>query len=140
MLLPYDLILLTMVHEAMAAALGIDVGSYHHFCGSLHYYRDEETVVEQAIDEEIADVAEMPVMPLFDDVTQGLLAASEKQIRRALLAGEPPVFAQGLDPYWVHLLRAMAQGWLRRRGSGLSASLVAEIPEAYRAVLTRWSQ
>lgn len=51
MVMPYDLFLLTMLHEAMAVRLGVGLGYYHHFCGSLHYYEDEEELVDAVLRE-----------------------------------------------------------------------------------------
>lgn len=44
--LPYDLFAFTTIQRLMAAALGAEVGTYHHFVGSLHLYEKHyETAV-----------------------------------------------------------------------------------------------
>jgi thymidylate synthase len=108
MVMPYDLILLTMIQEAMASSLQIDVGAYHHFCGSLHYYLDEEKVVERAIHEKVAPASAMPAMPFFDPATRESLSVNEKLVRQARLSGQPLTFRDGLDPYWKDLLQVMS--------------------------------
>jgi thymidylate synthase len=137
MVMPYDLILLTMIQEAMASSLQISVGEYHHFCGSLHYYLDEEKAVERAIHEEIAAFSAMPPMPCFDPATRESLAANEKLMRRAILNGQPPILCDGLDPYWTDLLRVMSAALLRRGRSGLTVSELSELPQIYRKFFTR---
>jgi thymidylate synthase len=36
--LPYDVFLFTMLQEIISTQLGLKLGQYHHFCGSLHLY------------------------------------------------------------------------------------------------------
>ena len=43
--MPYDAFLFTMVMEYIAAKLGVELGMYHHVCGSLHVYEDERAAM-----------------------------------------------------------------------------------------------
>jgi thymidylate synthase len=137
MVMPYDLILLTMIQEAMASSLKINVGAYHHFCGSLHYYLDEEKVVERAVHEDIAAVSAMPAMPCFDLATRELLSTNEKLMRRAIMNGQAPVLRNGLDAYWTELLQVMSAAFLGRGRGGLTNSDLSELPQTYRKYFPR---
>src|SRR5262249_8279639 len=39
--LPYDLFLLTMLHEYASVCAGLELGTYWHVCNSAHIYEDE---------------------------------------------------------------------------------------------------
>jgi thymidylate synthase len=136
MVMPYDLILLTMLQEAMAISLQINIGPYHHFCGSLHYYLDEEEVVDRVINEEIDPVFAMPAMPGFDLATRESLSANEKLLRRAMLDGRRPRIRDGLDSYWTDLLQVMSAAFTPRGRGGLTKSELSELPQTYRRFLT----
>jgi thymidylate synthase len=47
--LPYDVVQFTVLQLAMASALGIPVGWYHHSVGSLHLYERDRGKVEMAL-------------------------------------------------------------------------------------------
>jgi thymidylate synthase len=137
MVMPYDLILLTMIHEAMASSLQIEIGSYHHFCGSLHYYLDEEDSVDRAIHEVIAPPSAMPVMPSFGPPTRKILSAAAKDIREAMRTDQRLRPQQGIEQYWTDILRVITVGFLVGKGSGSTEAMLADIPQIYRMSLIR---
>lgn len=47
MVMPYDTFLMTMIQEYTAALLNVELGTYTNFCGSIHYYLDEESLVDK---------------------------------------------------------------------------------------------
>lgn len=114
LLLPYDVFLFTMIQEAVAAELGAKLGTYHHFCGSLHYYDDEQNLVSEIIrsDATVDDESEMIPMPV--DALVGARAAvlAERDIREAIEgnAATPAIGSYGLPPYWAALLEVVVQG------------------------------
>lgn len=57
MFLPYDVFALTFLQEIVAVALGLDMGPYYHMCGSLHYYSQEEELIQKIIADENYDSA-----------------------------------------------------------------------------------
>jgi thymidylate synthase len=98
--LPHDVFSFTMIQELVARSLGLQLGSYVHFVGSLHLYTDDEPKVARFLDEGwLSSEAVMPSMPAGDpwaDV-QALLR-SEYQIR----TGVEEVSYPG-SPYWDDL-------------------------------------
>ncbi|MBT2385298.1 thymidylate synthase [Streptomyces sp. ISL-11] len=100
--MPYDVILLTMVQETVANELGLRLGSYYHHCGSLHYYAGEEGHLRSVLG--CADEVEaMPPMPARTPLgADGALLAAERELRRTGLLDE-----RHLEPYWRDVLGAM---------------------------------
>jgi thymidylate synthase len=49
--LPYDVFNFTMIQQYVAAAIGYDVGGYHHMVGSLHMYEENHADVVRVIDD-----------------------------------------------------------------------------------------
>jgi thymidylate synthase len=108
--LPHDVFCFTMLQELVARDLGVDLGIYRHFVGSMHIYQDDTyqndtRAVERYLKEAFQRRLEMPQMPLgnpWPAVTR--LREAERRVR----AGE--VFdagAIGLDPYWADLVRLL---------------------------------
>jgi len=86
MVLPYDLFLFTMLHEAMARQIGRELGRYTHISGSFHYYDDEERVVQEVLNESPpAEANPMPAMQKFSP-----------QLRRSIVEAEIPVRADAV--------------------------------------------
>lgn len=65
LVMPYNVFFFTMLQELIANQLEVELGDYIHFCGSLHYYLDEQHLVEKILNEEITsnDNHVMPHMP-----------------------------------------------------------------------------
>lgn len=47
--MPYDVFLMTMIQELMANELGVGLGEYQHFCNSMHYFANEDDMVDAII-------------------------------------------------------------------------------------------
>ena len=60
--MPFDVFNFTMIQEWMACRLGLDVGEYIHFAGSLHYYGSDEEKLRAIISEPAVSTFEMPAM------------------------------------------------------------------------------
>jgi thymidylate synthase len=139
MVMPYDLFLFTMLHEVVALCVGVKPGAYHHFCGSLHYYQDEEETVRAVLEEEMSLSPEMPVMQSASSDDLLKLSSAEQEIRRHLTeAPHSPVELKsfGLDYYWVGLLNALIIGVRRRRNLPMLEEEELGVPNIYRTVLT----
>jgi thymidylate synthase len=64
---PHDVFAFSMIQEIMAAALGLDLGTYQHFAGSMHIYSKHLSDVKQFIDEGYqSTLSPMPSMPVED--------------------------------------------------------------------------
>jgi thymidylate synthase len=103
--LPHDIFCFTMLQEMIARDLGLEVGSYHHFAGSLHLYEDNINGAKKYLSEGIHSLLAMPPMPLGPqwDVIPKMMAA-EQRVRDG--AGAAAMDAS-LDPYWQDLLRLL---------------------------------
>lgn len=103
--LPHDVFCFTMLQEMVARILGVDLGSYRHFVGSMHLYDKNRPAVRRYLDEGFQRHLEMPPMPegdprpaircLFDAER---LVRARKRVDAANL---------GLDPYWADLVRLL---------------------------------
>ena len=63
--MPYDIFLMTMLHEIAANELETELGHYQHFCNSLHFFDREDEKVNAIIDEYYNDDVEAIEMPRF---------------------------------------------------------------------------
>jgi thymidylate synthase len=136
MVMPYDLVLLTMLHEAMAARLGVRLGQYVHCCGSFHYYTDEEKLVRSVVAERLPAPPEMPVMQAAGPDVRQKLGLAEKHLRTSLTtnpSAQVDFDDFGLDVYWHGYLAAVAAGVRRRKG--LAPITHKAVPETYLPVL-----
>jgi len=113
-LLPYDVYLFSMLQEMIASELGLELGTYHHFCGSLHYYEDEVEIVTRILNEPVATNAQsltMPEMPAGGLTLARRTASIELELRRQMLNGSPDAVdlkSYGLPLYWHELLSIVA--------------------------------
>ncbi|MEV6671015.1 thymidylate synthase [Streptomyces sp. NPDC051162] len=109
--MPYDVVLLTMVQETVANELGLALGSYYHHCGSLHYYAGEEGQLRSVLS--CADEVEaMPPMPARTPLgTDGALFAAERELRRTGLPDDTR-----LEPYWLDILASMRRALISDKG------------------------
>ncbi len=111
MVMPYDLYLFTMLHEAMAVLLETELGRYHHFSGSLHVYEDEMLLMERVLteSEELMPVEPMPRMQTFSEPIRQSLTVAFRTVRNGLAHDQPfdlKVF--DLDEYWIRLLSKLS--------------------------------
>jgi thymidylate synthase len=138
MVMPYDIFLLSMIHEAAALHMGVEPGPYYHFCGSLHYYDDEEGLARAVIEENAPPAGEMPAMLDASAEVRERLATAERDIRGRLAADlHRPIEVRqyGLDSYWTELLNVMVAGFRRRHGLELAEEQLAGISDIYRRLL-----
>jgi len=99
--LPHDIFAFTMIQELMARALGLELGQYRHFVGSLHIYEEYLKAAKTYLDEGWQGRSAMPAMPSgdqFDNVAQ--LIEFEKLVRNAPRA---PSTMPALPEYWNDL-------------------------------------
>lgn len=104
--LPHDVFTFTMLQEIVARSLGVALGSYYHFVGSLHLYDTKIGKAQQYLAEGVQPTTlAMPSMPVGDPwpaVKQ--VVAAEDRIRHG--ADLDPTNL-GLDPYWLDLLKLL---------------------------------
>ncbi|MFE1748019.1 thymidylate synthase [Coleofasciculus sp. H7-2] len=112
MVLPYDIYSFTFLQEVLAVELGAELGTYHHVCGSLHYYLDEEALVKRIITEEDLLTSDpynlLPAMPRETSPLKMVskLMAMEEELRTQIQSGRKVSRSQlsGIPEYWQDLL------------------------------------
>ena len=97
--LPYDVFLFTMLQEMLSLELGVGIGNYHHFAGSMHIYERHLDLARRILLSPTSG-GEMPPMTHLDQLNSFIQA--ERALR---VEGTPPT---GLPPYWSDLLRPLA--------------------------------
>ena len=106
MLLPYDMFLMSMLHELAAVELGWGLGRLIVTCSSLHIYEDEMARAERFLSEDGKCAFAMAPMPEgINEDLDGLVEA-ECQMRSAVVRGDDVVYDR-LTPYSSMLLRAL---------------------------------
>jgi thymidylate synthase len=103
--LPHDIFCFTMLQEVMARTLGVELGTYKQFVGSLHLYDEDRGVAQQYLDEAVQSTILMPPMPIGDPwLSLRKLLDAEERIRHG---GEFDADAWGVEPYWADLIRLL---------------------------------
>ncbi|ACB95178.1 thymidylate synthase [Beijerinckia indica] len=109
--LPHDVFCFTMIQEMMARRLGVELGEYYHYVGSMHVYEKHLNHLDNYLVEGFQRTAEMPPMPAGDpfQLVDHLLSI-EGRLRRGddLNAG-----SEISDPYWADIVRLMQVFWAR---------------------------
>jgi thymidylate synthase len=134
----YDAFLLSMLHEAAAKELNVRLGSYTVFFGSLHYYADEERLVDAILRDDAPRTAAMPEMESPLSRVRDVLIAAEKTIRQRLTENiQATIELQefGLDSYWNTLFTILIFGTRQSRGGYEQLPGMDAIPLPYRTVL-----
>jgi thymidylate synthase len=110
--LPHDIFCFTMLQEVVARTLGVELGSYSHFVGSLHLYDDERDgydddreAAQQYLDEGVQSTILMPPMPSGDPWPSiKKLLDAEYRIRHRV---ELDANVWGVDDYWTDQIRLL---------------------------------
>lgn len=85
-IMPYDTFLFTMVMEYVAATLGVELGFYHHVCGSLHVYEEERGAIRSSLAraEQSVVAATMPPWNLSGPFEIETILRVESELRKRL--------------------------------------------------------
>ena len=103
--LPHDTFCFTMIQEIIARELGVELGVYKHFAGSLHLYEDSINGAQQYLTEGYHSSLAMPPMPPGSQwpFVQRLLAVEDR-----IRMGEGEVAVDPALPlYWQDLSRLL---------------------------------
>lgn len=103
--MPHDIFSFTMLQEIAARSLGLEVGEYKHFVGSLHLYEEQIQDASLYVEDGYQERTSMPPMPLGDpESSMREFLRYEKLIRQRK---SPNLDKIALDPYWTDLLRLL---------------------------------
>lgn len=106
---PGDVFAFTFIQELVANTLGLEVGNYSHFVGSLHLYDCDEPRARDYLSEGFQSPISMPPMPHSDPwPSVSWLLRAEQLIR----SGSPVPPAADIDSYWVDLARLLRMKYL----------------------------
>lgn len=101
---PHDVFAFTFIQELVARQLGLELGAYSHFVGSLHLYEKNEKNAHDYLEEGWQSQDSMPPMPKQDPgPALTWLLDAESNVR---LGGGIPAH-EGIDSYWVDLARIL---------------------------------
>jgi len=110
----YDVYFCTMLQELMATQLGVRLGWYQHFSGSLHLYNHFATMAARIIDDGMVARAELMAPLEAPEVLPSFLAA-EAALRYNHADAE--VRIEELPPYWralaAPLQRLHERRWMK---------------------------
>ena len=103
--LPHDVFCFTMLQEMVARRLGVELGEYYQFVGSMHVYARDLKKLSEYTQEGYHRLADMPSMPQGDPFKQiPALLACERRMRDGEYFDASLVFS---DPYWADLTRLL---------------------------------
>lgn len=122
--LPHDIFAFTMLQELVAGSLGLEVGSYKHFVGSLHLYDDKLEEAKLYLNEGWQSSISMPVMPTEEQFKIiPILLSTEEKIRQ-----NTSIDLQKLElpNYWLDIFRLL-QIFSISKMTGVEAKLINNI-------------
>nr|WP_210132129.1 thymidylate synthase [Stenotrophomonas rhizophila] len=100
--LPHDIFAFTMIQEIVARELGIGVGRYTHFVGSLHLYQNDEKKARAFVRDGYQRRQEMPAMPVGSPRPAiRILLDAEKSIREH---AKIPDKLASIESYWMDFM------------------------------------
>ena len=103
--LPHDIFCFTMLQEVLARTLGLEIGTYKHFVGSMHLYEEDQEVARQYLNEGWQSTISMSPMPIGDPwPSLRKLLDAEYRIRYGT---ELDVNIWDVEPYWADLIRLL---------------------------------
>jgi thymidylate synthase len=131
--LPHDVFCFTMLQEMMARRLGMELGEYYQYVGSMHVYERHLGQMGEYVAEGHQKAVEMPVMPvgnpfiLVDD-----LLKAEDRIRH----GEAVVASEvASETYWADIIRLLQVFWAPNYGARLDELKAEFAHPIYRSYL-----
>ncbi|WP_158443095.1 thymidylate synthase [Rubrivivax gelatinosus] len=100
--LPHDVFAFTMVQELVARSLGVKLGEYRHFVGSLHLYKRDDKKAIRYLDEGWQPRKPMPPMPQGDPWPSVRTLLEVEEAVRNGDASRTDRF-DSMAPYWADL-------------------------------------
>jgi thymidylate synthase len=104
--MPHDLFSFTMIQELVARSIGVDLGTYYHFVGSLHLYESDIGKARRFLSEGWQSSMPMEAMP--DGDPWGYVADFLSIERELRLDGYSGSAVPSIHPYWDDLARLLA--------------------------------
>jgi thymidylate synthase len=109
--LPHDVFCFTMIQEMMARRLGVEMGEYYQYVGSMHVYDDKLDDMRAYLQEGVHQTIEMPPMPAGDPFP---LVGKLLDIEQRLRVGEDLDASKEMDdPYWADIVLLLQVFWAK---------------------------
>jgi len=109
--LPHDVFCFTMIQEMMARRLGLELGEYFQYVGSMHVYDKYLPGMRAYLEEGFQQLHAMPAMPIGNPFN---LVPSLLHIETRLRNGQHvQPGAEMADPYWADIVRLLQVFWSR---------------------------
>lgn len=134
--LPHDVFSFTMLQELVARTIGVEIGTYKHAVGSLHFYTSNTQAIQDYLDEGMQERVAMPPMPQGDPWPSiEMLMKAEATIRSG-----KPLRTTIASPYWDDLVRLLEifrisknpiKGGLSKKVSELKSKMNSDFYDAY---------
>lgn len=130
--LTHDVFAFTMLQELVAASLGLELGAYSHFVGSLHLYSADRERADAYLDDGwyFGGTASMPPMPAGNPWP----AVQRFGKMEAVIRTSPPelLSISSIDAgYWGDLARMLAAHRLKRTRVEALSELGAALTDSY---------
>ena len=107
--LPHDIFCFTMIQEMLARALGVELGEYIHFAGSMHVYENNIDSAKSYGVEGYQRTVEMPPMPAGDPFAiVKVLRDVEDRLRHGEEVAPRDVVS---EDYWADIVRLFQAFW-----------------------------
>ncbi len=109
--LPHDVFCFTMIQEMMARRLGVEMGEYLQYVGSMHVYESKLDAMAEYVAEGVQQTIAMPAMPNGNPFK---LIGQLLHVEQRLRAGEELDASNEMaDPYWADIVRLLQVFWAR---------------------------
>ena len=131
--LPYDVFSFTMLQEMLANELGVELGTYRHFVGSLHIYKRNYEDIRKCCDITSPDPLPMAKMPLLDMAQRKILLNLEENLRLHKAFNENEI--ERLDPYWRQFAVILMYKAMETWGATFSSCSTHELDKCYKIKL-----
>ncbi|MBA4492986.1 thymidylate synthase [Paenactinomyces guangxiensis] len=129
----YDVFSFTMLQEVMSRELGLEMGPYSHFAGSMHIYDRHLPMAEDILCTSAYESCEMAEMPTDPWPSLRKLLEIEESFR---LHGVVDGTLQ--EPYWQHFVNILQAHSAWRRGDEQQlVSMMKTLPQSYAALLPK---
>lgn len=128
--LPYDVFSFTMLQEMLANELGLELGSYRHFVGSLHIYEKNYQDIRKCCDGTLFPPMPMAAMSRLDTVQREILLDIEEKLRLCQPFTRDEI--ERLDPYWRQFVIILMHKAANVRGTAYPSYPDYILDECYR--------
>lgn len=109
--LPHDVFCFTMIQEMMARRLGVEMGEYLQYVGSMHVYDGKLDDMRAYVEEGVQQTIEMPPMPAGNPFK---LIGKLLEVEGRLRTGEALDASKEMgDPYWADIVRVLQVFWAK---------------------------